>query len=276
MIPSVGASIPVVLANKKPLTSSFDSFSQLTKSSSLIRFEATVGAGLPVVLTLKRLIDNFPNDRVISIKGTLSGTLAYILSNLSEDKSFSTVVKDGVAKGFTEPDPRDDLSGLDVGRKVLILVRMLGYDLELEDIEIEKLYTDDMEKDEVPAVSDFLQRIGELDGKYGAKVLEAKKKQKELRYTFTIAVKTKGVAVKVGLEEVDGDSVIGRLRGTDNCVVFRTAYYGGEMGTDEDGDSGCLIVSGPGAGLEVTAQGVLSDCFDLHGKLIREGYGVTA
>lgn len=245
----------MALANKKPLTGSIADWEALTSDRDLIRFESTVGAGLPVISTLRRLLDS--GDVVTSIEGQLSGTLGYILSALEHGEKFSSVVVDAKGKGFTEPDPRDDLSGLDVARKALIMARGLGQKLDLSDIDIEALYPAEMA--ELP-LEEFMQRLPELDSHIDSKVSAAAKNNKKLRYAATV----NDAGIKVGLVEVGEDSPLFSLQGTDNLISFKTGWY----------DSSPTVIRGPGAGLYVTAAGVLSDAMDVHGSSIRKQWGI--
>lgn len=245
----------MALANKKPLTGPMADFKSLTKDRDLIRFESTVGAGLPVICTLRRLLD--AGDSVKLIEGQLSGTLGYILSGLQKGEKFSSVVSAAKAQGFTEPDPRDDLSGLDVARKALILARCIGLEAELSQIDVEALYPAHMAE---IAADEFMQRVGELDESVQERVDSAAAKEKRLRYAATISPEK----ITVGLVEVELQSPLASLDGTDNLISFTTGWY----------DSSPTVVKGPGAGLEVTAAGVLSDAMDLHGRKIRQSWGL--
>ncbi|MBV8517836.1 MAG: bifunctional aspartate kinase/homoserine dehydrogenase I [Acidobacteria bacterium] len=234
----------VVLANKKPLAVpqiEFDRLIETAKTRGLaLRYEATAGAGLPVLDTLAKLQD--AGDRVESILGAFSGTLGFLMTALEEGKRFSDAVREAWKRGYTEPDPRDDLSGTDVARKALILARTLGRRLELSDIALESLYT--------PAVDDsdparFVDKLAALDDAFAEKVARAKRDGKVLRYVAKIAKRS----IRVGIEAVDQASPLGRLRGTDNTVVIHSKRYA----------TNPLVVTGPGAGAGVTAAGVLND-----------------
>jgi aspartokinase/homoserine dehydrogenase 1 len=242
----------LVLANKKPLAApqeKFDALFSLAQSKGVsIRYEATVGAGLPILDTLHKLKE--AGDPVHSVLGCLSGTLGYLMSKLEEGVSFSEAVKKAYELGYTEPDPRDDLCGMDVARKALILARSLGRRLNLTDIEVTSLYPEEVSHS-VPQV--FLQNIQKLDAVYAQKHAEAKREQKVLRYVARIDESS----VKVGLEAVPEASPLGRLKGTDNTVVFYTRRY----------SQNPLVVTGPGAGAEVTAAGVLNDIIALAGRV---------
>ncbi|KAH9245007.1 hypothetical protein BASA81_017561 [Batrachochytrium salamandrivorans] len=238
----------IVLANKKPLTASPDLFKRLAKHRNA-RFEATCGAGLPVILTAQRLIRG--GDKLAQVQGQLSGTLGFVLSNLEQPgSSFSATVAKAEQLGYTEPDPRDDLGGTDVARKALILAR-LGFgmvDLELKDIAIEALYP--KEFGALPSVAEFRARLPELDLEWKNRVESARGRGKVWRYTASVT--TSGV--KVGLVEVDQSSPLGGLKGTLNLVQFTSEFY--SPGKD-------LVVLGPGAGVDVTASGVVSDIAEL-------------
>jgi homoserine dehydrogenase len=169
--------VSLALANKKPLTGPLADFATLTKDRSLIRFESTVGAGLPINASLRRVLD--AGDRVDCVQGQFSGTLGYVLSELQLKKPFSEIVRNAKAQGFTEPDPRDDLSGVDVARKALILSRSMGGKFEISDINIEALFPDSM-KD--MSVDEFMQALPSLDESMAERVASAAEKGNKLRY----------------------------------------------------------------------------------------------
>lgn len=234
----------VALANKKPLTipqSAFDEmFAEARRRGLSIKYEATVGAGLPVLDTLSKLEE--AGDTVLSILGCLSGTLGVVMNALQKGETLSSAVVRAHAAGYTEPDPRDDLSGVDVARKALILARTLGRRLNLEDVEIEPLLPFPSERG---PVSEFLASLTNHDATFGDRVAEAKKNGMVLRYVARIGEKQ----VRVGVEPVPLQSSLGSLAGSDNQVVIRTHRY----------DQNPLVVTGPGAGADVTAAGVFND-----------------
>lgn len=228
----------VVLANKKPISGSHEDFSELFGNN--VFAETTVGAGLPVLSTVQELL--MTGDDIVSIEGCFSGTLGYIFSELENGESFSDVVKDAKEKGFTEPDPRDDLSGIDVARKALIVSRLMGKKMEINDIHIEPLFPKRMLED---SIHNFVQELSTLDNEYARRLQKAQKKGKTLRYVAKLSQKN----VSVGIQEVSTTSDIGSLSGPDNIVVLQTKrYYNNPM-----------IIKGPGAGVDVTAAGVLGD-----------------
>lgn len=239
----------VALANKKPLTESPSVFKAIT-SNPRARWEATVGAGLPVICTTKRLIDG--GDTITAVQGQLSGTLGFILSRLDDPKlgTFSDAVKEAERLGYTEPDPRDDLGGVDVARKILILARYgLGKaDMNLNDIAIEPLYPKEFAN--LP-LNKFRERLPELDAAWKLKTEQAREKGKVLRYTGSVSVDGKA---KVGIVEVEKTAPLGGLKGTLNLVSFTTKFY-------PEGKN--LVVIGPGAGIDVTASAVVADAFEL-------------
>lgn len=233
----------VVMSNKKPITGNqadWDELHELGDGDRLL-YETTVGAGLPVIQTLKSLLAT--GDKILEIQGCFSGTLGFIFSELEAGTSFSAAVASAKEQGFTEPDPRDDLSGMDVARKVLILSRVLGEKIEIDDVKIERLYSDELvtlSKDE------FMEQVASLDASYAQKAAEAKNDGKVLRYVATVRPDIHSVE----LLAVPADSDIGGLRGPDNIVVIRTERY----------DTNPLVIKGPGAGVAVTAAGVFADC----------------
>jgi aspartokinase/homoserine dehydrogenase 1 len=234
----------IVCANKKPVASpqlEFDRLMQTARERGLaFRYEATAGAGLPVLDTLAKLQE--AGDRVSEIQGAFSGTLGYIMTELEKGRRFSDAVRDAWKLGYTEPDPRDDLSGTDVARKALILARTLGRRLELSDIALESLYTPEVDSEE-PAR--FVENLTALDGIFAEKVARAHRAGKVLRYVAKIGKRT----IRVGVEAVPANSPIGRLHGTDNTVVIYSKRYA----------TNPLVVTGPGAGAAVTAAGVMND-----------------
>jgi homoserine dehydrogenase len=233
----------IVLANKKPVAAKWE----IAKSffdSPIIRYEATVGAGLPVISTLKYLRET--GDRVTAIEGCLSGTLGYLCAEIERGSAYSAAVRDAKSLGYTEPDPRDDLSGQDVARKALILARTAGWQLEPSAIDVEPMYPESLSG---IGVEEFMNSIPRLDSVYEAENKQAQSKEQVLRYIARVTPK----GGKVGLTAMPRDSAWGALRGSGNYIAFHTARY----------DAIPLVVSGPGAGAEVTAAGVLGDIIQL-------------
>ena len=241
----------VVLANKRPLTASYEVFTRL-KNSGRIRHEATVGAGVPVVGTIDYLLDT--GDSVTSIQGCLSGTLGYLCTALEDEDPFSVALAEAREAGYTEPDPREDLCGLDVARKALILARVLGWALEMDDVQVESLYPSDMA--DMP-LDQFMRSTELLDEPYAERAAEARACGCVPRYVADVR---DGRCV-VGLRDVSVRELTGSLRGTDNIVAIRSARY----------SSSPLIVAGAGAGREVTAAGVLGDLLSLARDMTTSG-----
>jgi len=233
----------VVLANKKPLTAPMHVWSKLYHPPALIGAESTVGAGTPFVATLQALIAG--GDEVRRIRGMLSGTMGYIFSGLESGRLFSQVVQDAYDNGFTEPDPRDDLSGKDIARKALIMGRMLGLEMELEDLPVAALYPTSMEE---LSVKDFIGALPSLDADITEKVKRATENGNVLRYLASVDLEAE-TPINVGLGEVELSSPMGQLKGTDNLLELSTEAYGDSP----------LCVQGAGAGVRVTVQGCLAD-----------------
>jgi len=238
------AGMDVVLANKRPLSGARAVHAELTalaaRAGQRIVFEATVGAGLPILDSYRKLVES--GDRVLKMEGCVSGTLGFLLSEVSRGRPFSETLKRAMQKGYTEPDPRDDLSGVDVGRKALILGRLLGYEGEPEDVEVESLVPEGHRSLPLP---EFLDRLAELDADWERRAGAARAKDAALRYVASVTRNR----ISVGLKTVDGTSPFASLKGTDNQIAFTTVRYRGNP----------LIITGPGAGLAVTAAGVLND-----------------
>ncbi|XP_027178631.1 uncharacterized protein LOC113777667 [Coffea eugenioides] len=238
----------VVLANKKPLTASLEAYDKLVSHPRRIRHESTVGAGLPVIASLNRMISC--GDPIHCIIGSLSGTLGYVMSELENGKPFSKVVNAAKSLGYTEPDPRDDLSGMDVARKGLILARLLGHRLSLENIKIESLYPLEMAPNVLP-VEDFLVNgLPLLDKDIQDRITKASSKGKVLRYVCLI----ENNRCEVGIQELEKDSPLGRLRGSDNLLEIYSRCYREQP----------LVIQGAGAGNDTTAAGVLADILDIQ------------
>ena len=235
----------MVTANKKPLTSKFrdyEAIQSLRRRKGLnYHYEATFGAGLPLLYTLQDLINT--GDKILRIQGCLSGTLGFLCNRLDEAVPFSRAVAEAMSLGYTEPDPRDDLSGLDVARKSLIIARELGILFELEQIQLSAMIPQRFFKmDSVPA---FLNKLPQIDVRMSGLVRRTHSRGEVLRFLADIS--TEGCAV--GLKSVAKDSPVGRLSGPDNILVFQTQRYSEHP----------LVIQGPGAGAGVTAAGVLSD-----------------
>jgi len=232
----------VVLANKLPLAGPLEWWDALADERS--RWETTCGAALPVISTLNTLLDS--GDDVTRIEGALSGTLGFLCAQLEAGRPFSAAVREAKALGYTEPDPRQDLGGLDAARKALILARMLGYRLTMADVIVESLYPAEMDALSVEA---FLRAVDALDAPMRRRADELTAGGRRLRYAAEIA----HGRLRVGLVGVDPDSKLGRIRSSDSIVVFYTRYFSDNP----------LAVSGRGAGQEVTASGVLGDIIGL-------------
>lgn len=235
----------VVMSNKKPIAGSQEIFDNLHKlGGERLFYETTVGAGLPVIRPLKTMLE--AGDEIVQIQGCFSGTLGFLFSEIEKGLPFSQVVKDARNRRFTEPNPRDDLSGVDVARKALILARIIGEKMELVDIDLNGLYPKEMDS---LSREEFMEQLSDLDKEYKEKTVKAKKENKVLRFVATVTHKK----CRVGLEAVDRNSDIGNLHGPDNLIVFKTKRYFDNP----------LVVKGPGAGLAVTAAGVFGDLLEI-------------
>ena len=238
----------VVLANKKPLAgpqAEYDRLVETARERGLeLRYEATAGAGLPVLDTLAKLRES--GDRVESILGCFSGTLGYLMTALEGGRPFSEAVREAWRLGYTEPDPREDLSGRDVARKALILARALGRRLEPDQVALEPLFPPELDAgDDAFDPARFVDGLAALDDSFARRLARARRDGNTLRYVARIGPRS----LKVGIEAVPAASPMGGLRGTANQVVIHSRRY----------RENPLIVTGPGAGADVTAAGVLND-----------------
>ncbi len=233
----------LVLANKIPLAAPWEE-ARIFFEHPKVRYEVTVGAGLPVIATLNYLLDT--GDQITAIEGCMSGTLGYLCAELERGTPYSVAVNRARELGYTEPDPRDDLSGTDVMRKALILARTAGWPLEQENLAVEALYPRELA---TVAVDEFLVAISSLDGEYAARRARAWSEGNVLRYVARVTPQ----AGMVGLMPMPRENVISMLRGPGNYIAFYTARY----------NEIPLAIAGPGAGREVTAAGVLGDIIEL-------------
>ncbi|MDJ0754791.1 MAG: hypothetical protein QNJ45_14800 [Ardenticatenaceae bacterium] len=225
----------VVMANKKVLAGPWSSAAQFYNHPA-VRHESTVGGGQPVIATARYLADI--NDHIYAIEGQLSGTLGYLCQQLDHDVPFSQAVAEAKKRGYTEPDPREDLGGQDVMRKLLILARLAGWPLEAADIRVESLYPASLENS---SVTEFMGQISAVDEQMATRIAEAKADGQTLRYIGRITPE----GGQVGLLPIAADSPLGGLK----YISFHTALY----------DDDQLMICGKGAGVEMTAGGVLGD-----------------
>jgi len=247
--PLLARGIHVVTPNKKAGAGPIARYREIQRwvhdARRQFLYEATVGAGLPVISTLRDLIRT--GDRVERIEGVLSGTLSYVFHRFDGRAPFSMIVREAKALGYTEPDPRDDLSGTDVGRKLVILAREMGVEVDLADVAIENLVPDHLRGLDPTA---FLERLAEGDVSMEARRLEAASRHEVLRYVGV--VEANGTA-RVELRSYPKTHAFAGLAPTDNIIAFTTARY----------NTNPLIVQGPGAGPDVTAAGVFADLLRL-------------
>ncbi len=243
--PILASNISIVTPNKKANSGSYKQY-QTLKSAAFKRgvkflYETNVGAGLPVINTLNDLL--ISGDKVIGIEAVLSGTLNYIFSSFKAGDKFSDVVKQAKEKGYTEPDPRDDLNGMDVARKVLILSREAGLSLELEDIKVENLVPTDCQGS-MP-IDLFFEKLTSHNAAFEKLRADAESRKEKLRY---MAVLQNG-KTSIRLGSVNDQHPFYSLSGSDNIILLTTERYHDRP----------MVIRGPGAGAEVTAAGVFAD-----------------
>ncbi|KAH9616048.1 hypothetical protein KSS87_005894 [Heliosperma pusillum] len=247
--------IHIITPNKKANSGPLDQYLKLRalqrQSYTHYFYEATVGAGLPIISTLRGLLET--GDKILSIEGIFSGTLSYIFNKFKGKRSFSEVVEEAKQAGYTEPDPRDDLSGTDVARKVIILARECGLKLELSDIPSESLVPEPLRS--TSSAEEFMQQLPQFDQDWAKKLQAAEEAGEVLRYVGVVDVSNEKGLVKLG--SYKKDHPFAQLSGSDNIILFRTERYKEQP----------LIVRGPGAGAAVTAAGVFSDILRLASYL---------
>jgi aspartokinase/homoserine dehydrogenase 1 len=249
----LAAGIHIVTPNKKANSGTLEFYRRLQQArrsgASHYLYEATVGAGLPVVHTLRDLRQT--GDEVTSVEGIFSGTLAYLFNVYDGHRNFSEIVREARQRGYTEPDPRDDLSGTDVARKLIILGREMGLELELTDVKVESLVPAELRSG---SIEEYMTRLPQYDSMMRGRLDAARARGKVLRYIGRL---TAAGEASVGLTELPEDHAFGNIALTDNVVRFATRRY-----CDNP-----LIVQGPGAGPEVTAGGVFADLLRLASYL---------
>ncbi len=243
------AGFDVVLANKRPIAGPWAEYlalkDALAAHGGRLRHEATVGAGLPLVLAVDQLLRT--GDRIHRLEGVLSGTLAAVLTDLEDGVRFSEAVLAAEAAGMTEPDPRDDLHGIDVARKALILARMIGQHRELSDVTTESLVRGAARG----TLAAWRKTLARDDAWWQARMTAARDKGRVLRYVASVT----SSKTEVGLREIAREHPLGQLRGPSNRLVITSDRYHAHP----------LVITGPGAGPEVTATGVLADLLSLTG-----------
>jgi aspartokinase/homoserine dehydrogenase 1 len=237
--------ISVVSASKLANAMNQDYYDSIRENSeaagALFKYETNVGAGLPIIETLHTLINT--GDTINKIEGIMSGTLSYLFSQFDDSIPFSELVKSAQENGYTEPDPRDDLNGVDVGRKILILARETGAQLEFDDVSIQSLIPENM--DPAFSVDEFLEQLSKYDDKFLNMYTSASREDKMLRYIAT----WDGQNATVELKAVGIKNPFYHQNGRENFIVFTTKRYKDTP----------MIIKGHGAGAEVTAAGVLGD-----------------
>ena len=239
---------PSKLANTRT-QERFDTLIGMARQRGLFyRYEATVGAGLPVIRVVQDLLAT--GDRVHAMQGVVSGTMTFLFGQVDAGVPLSVAVRDAVERGYAEPDPRDDLSGEDVVRKFMILARTAGFRVEREEVTVESLVPPDL----VHVSRDrFLDELPAYDESWARLAAEARARGERLRYVGRL----RDGLIRVGVEAVPADSPMGLLRETDNLLQLTTDRYA----------TSPLTVQGPGAGPAVTASGVFADILDIAARV---------
>ncbi|MFK8053705.1 MAG: bifunctional aspartate kinase/homoserine dehydrogenase I [Woeseiaceae bacterium] len=249
----LGRGVHIVTPNKKAFSGPLSRYHEIRtaarKAGSHYYYETTVGAALPIVQTVRELHET--GDRVHSVQGIFSGTLAYLFNTYDAQKPFSAIVKEALGAGYTEPDPRDDLSGMDVARKVVIVARELGFELSLEDLEVESLVPAELAD---VSIDEFLNRLDMIDEPIAERFTNAAANNACLRYVGELDAD--GHA-SVRLTEVPLDHAFATIALTDNVVRIASDRYANNP----------LVIQGPGAGPEVTAAGIFADLLRLAAQL---------
>ena len=239
------SAISIVTPNKLANSGSYEEYQQLQMAARQagvqFLYETNVGAGLPVIRVIQDLKDS--GDKVYKIEGILSGTLSYIFNTFSPEIRFSEVVRQAKELGYTEPNPREDLEGMEVARKILILAREVGIALEPNDVEVENILPAACM--EAISPEEFLETLASADNEFAQRIRKAQEKGEKLRFIATL----ENEQATVRLASVDPTHPFYALSGSDNVISFTTARYRDRP----------LVVKGSGAGAEVTAAGVFAD-----------------
>ena len=245
-------------ANKNPIALSHPAvFQQLTEDPSLYGYRCSVMAGADAVPFLRDA--RYRGVKLNSIEGCFSGTLGYICSELEKGRKFSEILKEAKQQGYTEPDPRDDLNGLDVARKMIVLARTVGYNVEIGDIALEPFIPSSyfVRGESIEA---FLDKSQELDGKFEQMVKEAAEEGKVLRYSGREKVSNGTLSIRVSLQKVPKDGDLGGLNGTANQIAVFNEIY----------PQSPYLIRAPGAGLTITASNVARDLLYLPGGMLHQ------
>ncbi|MFQ5651570.1 MAG: bifunctional aspartate kinase/homoserine dehydrogenase I [bacterium] len=237
--------ISIVTPNKKANSSTYEQYQRL-KTLAIKRgvrffYETNVGASLPIISTLNDL--TLSGDNILKIEAIISGTISFVFNSFDGSRPFSEIVKEAKDKGFTEPDPRDDLNGMDVARKLLIVAREVGLECELEDIAVENILPVACQR--AASVEDFFVELERNDGYFASKVAEAQQEGKVLRYIATI----ENNQARVALQAVPREHPFYHMSGSENIIAITSSRYCEQP----------LVIKGPGAGAEVTAAGIFAD-----------------
>lgn len=251
----LSSSVSIVTPNKVANSGRYEQYFMLQKAAQKhgvkFLYETNVGAGLPIINTLQGLITS--GDKINKIEAVLSGTLAYIFNNFKVGDRFVDVVKEAKSKGYTEPDPRDDLSGQDVARKILILSREAGLKLEPEDVTIINLLNDACLN--APSVEAFFEELEKDNDRFEKLLKNAEANDEVLRFVASLDIDNKA---SIGLKTVGRSHPFFNLAGSENIISFTTERY----------KYNPLVVKGPGAGAEVTASGVFADIMSISSYLV--------
>jgi aspartokinase/homoserine dehydrogenase 1 len=246
----LNSNISIVTPNKKANTSSYK-FYELIRQSTLkhdvkFMYNTNVGAGLPIINTIRDMVSN--GERILKIEGILSGSLNYIFDSFKKGQAFTKIVKAAKQNGYTEPDPRDDLSGNDVARKLLILARETGLKIELKDIKVENLVPAPARK--TKSIDQFFNLMSKYDEYFEKKRMKAETEGKVLRYV----AKLEHNEAIIGLESVQKEHAFYSIKGNENILLITTEHY----------KDNPLVIKGPGAGADVTAAGLVADIIRIY------------
>lgn len=248
------ANISISTANKVGASDTYEKYQTLhalaLKHNVKFLYETNVGAGLPVISTLDGMVRS--GDKVQAIKAVISGSLSYIFNNYDPSKSFKELIVEAREKGYTEPDPRDDLSGQDIKRKIIILGRVAGLPIEGEDVSIQPILPQSCM--DAPDIDGFFEALDQHDAHFRKMIEEAHSSGAKLRYVASLV---DGKA-EINLEQVTSESPFYNLASTDNMIVFYTDRYKERP----------LVIQGPGAGADVTAAGVFAELIQLGSALV--------